>query len=60
MSKYLSAALYWLGQMNAPVILMSATLPSATRNGLMKSYAKGLKGWSRTEQGNCFCFCAAG
>lgn len=43
MSKYLSAALYWLGQMNAPVILMSATLPSATRNDLMKSYAKGLK-----------------
>ena len=43
MSKYLSAALYWLGQMNAPVILMSATLPSATRDDLMKSYAKGLK-----------------
>lgn len=43
MSKYLSAALYWLGQMNAPVILMSATLPSATRDNLMKSYAKGLK-----------------
>lgn len=43
MSRYLSAALYWLGQMNAPVILMSATLPSATRDELMKSYAKGLK-----------------
>ena len=43
MSKYLSATLYWLGQMNAPVILMSATLPSATRDDLMKSYAKGLK-----------------
>lgn len=43
MSKYLSAALYWMGQMNAPVILMSATLPSATRDDLMKSYAKGLK-----------------
>lgn len=43
MSRYLSAALYWLGQMNAPVILMSATLPSATRDDLMKSYAKGLK-----------------
>lgn len=43
MSKYLSAALYWLGQMNTPVILMSATLPSATRDDLMKSYAKGLK-----------------
>lgn len=43
MSRYLSAALYWLGQMNAPVILMSATLPSATRDDLMESYAKGLK-----------------
>lgn len=43
MSRYLSTALYWLGQMNAPVILMSATLPSATRDDLMKSYAKGLK-----------------
>ena len=43
MSKYLSAALYWLGQMNAPVILMSATLPSATRNDLMENYAKGLR-----------------
>ena len=29
--------------MNVPVILMSATLPSATRDDLMKSYAKGLK-----------------
>ncbi|VTY04168.1 CRISPR-associated helicase Cas3' [Rothia mucilaginosa] len=43
MSKYLSAALYWLGQMNAPVILMSATLPSAIRDDLMESYANGLK-----------------
>lgn len=43
MSRYLSAALYWLGQMNAPVILMSATLPSAIRDDLMESYAKGLK-----------------
>lgn len=43
MNQYLSSALYWLGQMNAPVILMSATLPSATRDDLMKSYAKGLK-----------------
>ena len=43
MNQYLSSALYWLGQMNAPVILMSATLPSATRDDLMKSYTKGLK-----------------
>ena len=43
MNQYLSSALYWLGQMNAPVILMSATLPSATRDDLMESYAKGLK-----------------
>lgn len=43
MNQYLSTALYWLGQMNAPVILMSATLPSATRDDLMECYAKGLK-----------------
>ena len=43
MNQYLSSALYWLGQMNTPVIIMSATLPSATRDDLMKSYAKGLK-----------------
>ena len=43
MSRYLSAALYWLGQMNAPIILMSATLPSAIRDDLMESYANGLK-----------------
>ena len=43
MSRYLCAALYWLGQMNAPVILMSATLPSAIRDDLMESYANGLK-----------------
>ena len=43
MSRYLCAALYWLGQMNAPVILMSATLPSTIRAELMESYANGLK-----------------
>lgn len=43
MSKYLSTALYWLGQMNAPVILMSATLPADIRTHLMVRYAEGLK-----------------
>lgn len=43
MNQYLSVALYWLGQMNAPVILMSATLPSAIPNKLITSYAEGLK-----------------
>lgn len=43
MSRYLSAALYWLGQMNAPVILMSATLPTEIRTHLMARYAEGLE-----------------
>lgn len=43
MNQYLSSALYWLGQMNAPVILMSATLPADIRTHLMVRYAEGLK-----------------
>ena len=43
MGVYLKEALYWLGQMNAPVILMSATLPAHIRTSLMKSYASGLR-----------------
>ena len=46
MNQYLSAALYWLGQMNAPVILMSATLPAEIRTRLMVKYAEGLKVWT--------------
>ena len=43
MGVYLKEALYWLGQMNAPVILMSATLPAHVRTSLMESYAEGLE-----------------
>ncbi|MFC2303334.1 MAG: CRISPR-associated helicase Cas3', partial [Rothia aeria] len=43
MGVYLKEALYWLGQMNAPVILMSATLPAHIRTSLMESYAEGLE-----------------
>ena len=43
MNQHLSSALYWLGQMNAPVILMSATLPADIRTHLMVRYAEGLK-----------------
>ena len=43
MSEYLKEALYWLGCMNAPVILMSATLPRDTKEQLMKSYQRGLE-----------------
>lgn len=46
MNQYLSTALYWLGQMNAPVILMSATLPAEIRTRLMVKYAEGLKVWT--------------
>lgn len=41
MGEYLKEALYWLGQLNAPVILMSATLPAHLRSVLMESYAAG-------------------
>ena len=49
MGVYLKEALYWLGQMNAPVILMSATLPAHVRTSLMESYAEGLEIQDSTE-----------
>lgn len=49
MGVYLKEALYWLGQMNAPVILMSATLPAHVRTSLMASYAEGLEIQDSTE-----------
>ncbi|WP_255521076.1 CRISPR-associated helicase Cas3' [Rothia sp. ZJ1223] len=42
MNVYLINALKWLGKMRAPVVLMSATLPSATRKKLLDAYALGL------------------
>lgn len=49
MGVYLKEALHWLGQMNAPVILMSATLPAHVRTSLMESYAEGLEIQDSTE-----------
>lgn len=41
MSQYLQEALTWMGAYGVPVILLSATLPKATRTQLVKSYMKG-------------------
>ncbi|MDT0189639.1 CRISPR-associated helicase Cas3' [Rothia terrae] len=40
MNVYLENALKWLGRMKVPVILMSATLPAAARQKLMKAYSR--------------------
>ncbi|MFJ4320601.1 CRISPR-associated helicase Cas3' [Streptomyces lavendulae] len=41
MSQFLCEALYWLGQAGVPVILLSATLPSAQRARLAEAYMSG-------------------
>ena len=41
MSQYLNKALEWLGAYKVPVVILSATLPTATRVSLMKSYIRG-------------------
>lgn len=41
MRRYLLRVLEWLGAWRVPVILLSATLPSAQRKGLCESYLKG-------------------
>lgn len=41
MNSYLERALDWLGAYGAPVVLLSATLPAATRRTLLDAYARG-------------------
>ena len=43
MQEYLCRVLEWLGYWRTPVILLSATLPQAQRDGMAKSYLKGRK-----------------
>lgn len=50
MNVYLENALEWLGRMQAPVILMSATLPGVARQKLMQAYARGL-GFRKSKPG---------
>ena len=44
MDSYLEKAIEWLGAYNVSVIALSATLPVAKRNSLLKAYAKGKYG----------------
>ena len=41
METYLEAALMWLGMYGIPVVLLSATLPPARRQALLKAYQRG-------------------
>ncbi len=44
MSQFLGEALRWLGEAEVPVILLSATLPPAQREQLVRAYAQGSTG----------------
>lgn len=44
MSQYLQTALHWLGRYQAPVVLLSATLPHSRKKELLTAYQSGLTG----------------
>ncbi len=44
METYLESALTWLGMYEVPVVLLSATLPSARRRALVSAYQRGRTG----------------
>src|SRR5207248_10947550 len=44
MTTLLARLLEWLGALSSPVVLLSATLPSARRRALLAAYARGA-GW---------------
>lgn len=61
MNQYLYKAVEWLGAYHVPIVILSATLPKAKRNELLRSYLKGKygrkykqqlsapKGWEETQ-----------
>jgi len=49
MSVYLERTLRWLGALNVPVILLSATLPSAQRRALVSAYESGKGGGTASD-----------
>lgn len=48
MQQYLTESIKWMGAYGVPVVLLSATLPAAKRNDLIRGYLKG-KGLRDTE-----------
>ncbi len=56
MNVYLQDALFWLGRMGAPVVLMSATLPANLRRQLCAAYARGLGYGGAVSSKNTFGF----
>lgn len=46
MDSYLCKAIEWLGAYHVPIVILSATLPTATRNMLMRAYLCGKYGRS--------------